>query len=67
MRWIAVVAFALFLFATLAPAQAPTAGNVFLGYSCYNTNFANLGRAASTDGKELSKEGYSQPSEFWPT
>lgn len=67
MRWIAVVVFALFLFASLAPAQVPTAGNVFFGYSYYNTNLANVGAPASTDGKELSKEKYSPPSELWPT
>ena len=40
MRWIAVVVFAFFLFATLAPAQVPTAGNVFFGYSHYHTKSA---------------------------
>ena len=56
MRWIAVVVFALFLFATLAAAQVPTAGNVFFGYSYYNTNLANVGRT-SLNGWQGTLEG----------
>jgi len=56
MRWIAVVVFAFFLFATLAPAQVPTAGNVFFGYSYYNTNLANVGRT-SLNGWQGTLEG----------
>jgi hypothetical protein len=37
--------FALLLFAAPALAQVPTSGNVFFGYSYYNTNFSGVGRA----------------------
>jgi outer membrane protein with beta-barrel domain len=43
MARIAAILFALFLFA--APALTQTSGNVFFGYSYYNTNFSNVGRA----------------------
>jgi hypothetical protein len=38
------------------PAQVPAAGNVFLGYSCYNTNLANLDRT-SLNGWQGTLEG----------
>lgn len=56
MRWIAVVGFALFRFATLASAQVPTAGSVFVGYSYYNTKLANVGRT-SLNGWQGTLEG----------
>ncbi len=56
MRKIAVVIPMLIFFATLVTAQVPTSGNVFFGYSYYNTNFSNVGRA-SLNGWEGSLEG----------
>ncbi|MGP0018398.1 MAG: outer membrane beta-barrel protein [Candidatus Sulfotelmatobacter sp.] len=44
MARITAVLFALFLLAAPALAQVPTS-NVFFGYSYYNTNFSNMGRA----------------------
>jgi len=48
--------FMLFIFAALASAQVPTSGNVFFGYSYYNTNLSSIGRA-NTNGWEASVEG----------
>ena len=45
MARLAAILFALSLFAAPALAQIPTSGNVFFGYSYYNTNFSNIGRA----------------------
>jgi hypothetical protein len=58
MRKIGIVAFTLLLFfaAGLAGAQIPTSGNVFFGYSYYNTNLSSIDRA-NTNGWELSVEG----------
>ncbi len=42
--------------AGLASAQIPTAGNVFFGYSYYNTNLSSFDRA-NTNGWEASVEG----------
>jgi opacity protein-like surface antigen len=56
MARIAAILFALSLFAAPALAQVPTSGNVFFGYSYYNTNFSNLGRA-NLNGWEGSLEG----------
>jgi hypothetical protein len=49
------VGLALFLFAGLANAQVP-AGNVFFGYSYYNTDLSSIDRA-NTNGFEASLEG----------
>ena len=56
MARISAILGALFLFAAPAVAQIPTSGNVFFGYSYYNTNFSNLGRA-NLNGWEGSLEG----------
>jgi hypothetical protein len=56
MRKIGFIGFALLLFAGLARAQVPTSGNVFFGYSYYNTNLSSIDRA-NTNGWELSVEG----------
>jgi opacity protein-like surface antigen len=50
------IAFMLFVFATLAAAQVPTSGNVFFGYSFYNTDLSSIDRA-NTNGWEGSLEG----------
>ncbi len=50
------IAFVLLLFAGLANAQVPTSGNVFFGYSYYNTDLSSIDRA-STNGFEASFEG----------
>jgi len=56
MRKTGFIVFALFLFAGLASAQIPTSGNVFFGYSYYNTDLSSIDRA-NTNGWELSGEG----------
>jgi len=56
MTRIAAILFALSLLAVPVLAQVPTSGNVFFGYSYYNTNFSNLGRA-NLNGWEGSLEG----------
>src|ERR1700692_4179203 len=56
MRKIGLIFFALLLFARLATAQIPTSGNVFFGYSYYNTNLSTIDRA-NTNGWEASLEG----------
>lgn len=56
MRKIAMMFPLLFLFASLASAQIPTAGNVFFGYSYYNTKLSPIDRA-NTNGWEASLEG----------
>src|ERR1700689_1234201 len=48
--------FALFLLVGLASAQVPTSGNVFFGYSYYNTDLSSIDRA-NTNGWEASVEG----------
>ncbi len=48
--------FMLLVFAGLSTAQIPTSGNVYFGYSYYNTNLANTNRA-SLNGWEASVEG----------
>ena len=53
---IAAILFSLFLFATLASAQVPASGNVFFGYSYYNTNLSNISRS-NLNGWEGSLEG----------
>jgi opacity protein-like surface antigen len=53
---VALLIFGLLLFAGLAGAQVPTSGNVFFGYSYYNTDLSSLARA-NTNGWEASFEG----------
>lgn len=55
-RKIGFIVFALLLFAGLASAQVPTSGNVFFGYSFYNTDLSSIDRA-NTNGWEASVEG----------
>jgi len=45
-----------FSFSTAANAQVPTSGNVFFGYSYYNTDLSSVDRA-NTNGWEASVEG----------
>jgi hypothetical protein len=54
MSKLAVVALILFL-AEVAPAQIPTSGNLFFGYSYYNTNLT--GGRSNLNGWERSVEG----------
>jgi opacity protein-like surface antigen len=56
MRKIEFIVFALLLLASVASAQVPTSGNIFFGYSYYNTNLSSIDRA-NTNGWELSVEG----------
>jgi len=56
MRKVIVVVFVLFWLVSLAGAQIPTSGNVFVGYSYYNTTVAGASRS-STNGWEASFEG----------
>jgi len=51
-----LIVFAVLLFAGLASAQVPTSGNVFFGYSYYNTDLSSIDRA-NTNGWEASLEG----------
>ena len=45
MRRIGFIFLAVLLFAGLASAQIPTSGNVFFGYSYYNTDPSSVNRA----------------------
>ena len=56
MRKITLLTLSFVLFAALATAQVPTAGNVFFGYSYYNTNLSSIDRA-NTNGWQASLEG----------
>jgi hypothetical protein len=56
MRKFLVFAFLLTALVSFASAQIPTAGNVFFGYSYYNTSLSTIDRA-STNGWEGSLEG----------
>jgi opacity protein-like surface antigen len=56
MRKIALISLAMLAFAGLASAQIPTSGNVFFGYSYYNTDLSSIDRA-NTNGWEASVEG----------
>jgi hypothetical protein len=56
MRKIGFILFTLLMFAGLASAQIPTKGNVFFGYSFYNTELSSIDRA-NTNGWEASVEG----------
>ncbi|MGB6405342.1 MAG: hypothetical protein WBF26_21070 [Candidatus Sulfotelmatobacter sp.] len=60
MRKIGFIVLALLLLAGLANAQVPTSGNVFFGYSYYNTDLSSIDRA-STNGFEASFEGKALP------
>ena len=62
MRKTAGVAFTLICFAALASAQIPTSGNLFAGYSYYNTNFG--AQRQSLNGWEGSLEGKPFPVPF---
>jgi len=61
MRKIAFVAVAIVVFASLASAQVPTSGNIFLGYSFENTDWSGLDSTLSSrpnlHGWEGSLEG----------
>lgn len=56
MRTIALMSLAVLALAGLAAAQVPTSGNVFFGYSYYNTDLSTIDRA-NTNGWEASVEG----------
>lgn len=56
MRNVLIIAFVMFALAGLASAQVPTSGNVFFGYSYYNTDLSSIDRA-NTNGWEASVEG----------
>jgi len=56
MRKVAILAFLMLVFAGFASAQIPTSGNMFFGYSYYNTDLSSLDRA-NTNGWEGSLEG----------
>lgn len=58
-----VLAFALLLFTKFAAAQIPTSGNIFAGYSYYNTNFATTRQGIN--GWEGSVEGKFFPIPFF--
>lgn len=61
MRKLFSIGFLLFSLGGLAVAQIPTSGNVFVGYSYFNTSASNLGNLSSgrsnTNGWEGSFEG----------
>lgn len=59
MRKVVRLAFSLLLFAGMASGQVPS-GNVFFGYSYYNTNLSSLNRA-NTNGWDASVEGKMLP------
>lgn len=56
MRRFVLIGLIVFAFATLAAAQVPTSGNVFFGYSYYNTDLSGIDRA-NLNGWEGSLEG----------
>ncbi len=56
MRKVVLSSLAVFLFAAFAAAQVPTSGNVFFGYSFYNTNMSSIDRA-NTNGWQATLEG----------
>lgn len=55
-RKIGFILIAVLAVAGLAGAQVPTSGNVFFGYSFYNTDLSSIDRA-NTNGFEASLEG----------
>jgi len=60
MRKMAYIGLGVFLLASFAAAQVPTAGNIFVGYSFENTNWAGLNSSLSRpnlNGWEASLEG----------
>jgi hypothetical protein len=63
MRKTFLVLLALFCFGSLAVAQIPTSGNIFAGYSYYNTNLNGISRQ-SINGWEGSVEGHFFPIPF---
>jgi hypothetical protein len=63
MRNLFIVAIGLFVFGSLATAQIPTSGNVFAGYSYYNTDINGFQRQ-SLNGWEGSLEGKLFPIPF---
>ena len=56
MRKTILLSVVLLFLGTLAVAQVPTSGNIFFGYSYYNTNLSSTDRA-NTNGWEGSLEG----------
>jgi hypothetical protein len=56
MRTVIVIGWMMISLAALASTQVPTSGNVFFGYSYYNTNLIGAGRA-NLNGWEGSLEG----------
>lgn len=56
MRKLYVIVLMFFISAGLASAQVPTSGNVFFGYSFYNTDLSSIDRA-NTNGWEGTLEG----------
>lgn len=56
MRAIVLISLAILALAGLAAAQVPTSGNLFFGYSYYNTDLSTIDRA-NTSGWEASVEG----------
>ena len=56
MRRFVLIGLSVFAFASLAAAQVPTSGNVFFGYSYYNTDLSRIDRA-NLNGWEGSLEG----------
>ena len=63
MRNLLIVAIGFFVIGSLATAQVPTSGNVFAGYSYYNTNINGIQRQ-SLNGWEGSLEGKLFPIPF---
>ena len=57
---ITAVVFVSLIFSAAASAQVPTSGNVFFGYSYYNTDLSSVDRA-NTNGWEASLEGKVAP------
>ena len=56
MRKTALLFLVVSLFTAFASAQVPTSGNVFFGYSYYNTDLSSIDRA-NTNGWEATVEG----------
>src|SRR5262249_31657267 len=56
MRKVALISLSVLLFVAAGAAQVPTSGNVFFGYSYYNTDLSSIDRA-NTNGWEGSLEG----------
>jgi hypothetical protein len=56
LRKVTFILFFLSLFPAFASAQIPTGGNVFFGYSYYNTDLSSIDRA-NTNGWEATVEG----------